>query len=57
MIFSGHGSFLNLVVKDGAIRGGDMKFVAGEDPALRDKVVGVLRGLNWAAGDDQGELE
>src|SRR5438105_15909100 len=45
LVFSGHGSSLNLEVKDGAVRGGGMKFVTAEDPALLDKVVGVLGGL------------
>jgi hypothetical protein len=56
LVFSGHDSALNLDVKDGAVKGGGMKFSAAEDPSLLDKVVDVLSGLDWAAGDDEGEL-
>jgi hypothetical protein len=57
LIFGGHESALNLEVKDGIVKGGGMQFSAAEDPSLLDRVVGVLRGLDWAAGDDEGELE
>lgn len=57
LVFSGHESSLNLEVKDGAVRGGGMKFYTGDDPALMDKVVDVVRSLDWVAGDDEGELE
>src|SRR3954469_17281812 len=48
LVFNGHESSLNLEVKDGAVKGGGMKFVGGEDASLLDKVVDVLRGLDWA---------
>jgi len=56
LVFTGHESSLNLEVKDGAVRGGGMKFVGGDDPSLLDEVVRVVQGLDWAIGDDEGEL-
>lgn len=57
LVFGGHEAALNLEVKDEAVKGGGMKFGTTDEPALLDKVIAVLRGLDWAVGDDEGELE
>jgi hypothetical protein len=57
LLFLGHESALSLDVKDGAVTGGGMKLSVSEDWSFADKIVNVLRSLDWAAGDDEGELE
>jgi hypothetical protein len=56
LVFNGSESALNLDVKDGMVKGGGMKFSGEDDPCLLDKVDGVFRGINWAVGDDEGDL-
>jgi hypothetical protein len=56
LVFPGHESALSLEVKDAAVTGGGMKLIGLEDPVLVDKIVRVLCGLGWSAGDDEGEI-
>jgi len=44
-------------VENGIVRSGEMKLVGEDDASLVEKVVEVLRGLNWAVGDAEAEFD
>lgn len=56
LVFPGPDSALSLDVKDGIVKGGGIKLSGLEDLAFADMIVTVLRGLDWAAAGDGGEL-
>ena len=56
LVLEGHGSALDLTIKDGVATGAGFRYTTEDNPAVVEKVAGAFKSIGWLVSDDEGTL-